>query len=268
MKRSAPLGVVYLLVVALFLPAAPLAAEELTPTDTSTAPAPPAPQPAPEAQQAPDAQPAPGAQPTPDAQPAPDTPPAPEASGAKRPASDANGRPIAHAAAPGSVTIKDFSFGPSAVTVNVGDTVTWTNRGPSGHSATARDGSFDTGVLPKGRSGSHTFAKAGSFSYICRPHPFMKATVRVVAAASGGGSSGGSGGSGSASSQGSGTASGSAAAPGSGSAASSSGSAGTSSGSGSGSALPKTGADAGALAMLGLLLLGLGAALRRRSPAA
>ena len=91
------------------------------------------------------------------------------------------------AAASTTVTIKDFDFAPAAVTVNVGDTVTWTNAGPSPHSATANDGSFDTGVYGEGGSRSHTFDQAGTFSYICTPHPFMKGTVTVAGAASQGG---------------------------------------------------------------------------------
>src|SRR4051812_19358496 len=94
------------------------------------------------------------------------------------------------AAAAGSVTIKDFSFGPSSITVHVGDTVTWVNNGPTDHTATASNGSFDTGTLKKGQSASHTFSSAGTVSYICSIHPFMKGTV-VVAAAGGGGSGGG-----------------------------------------------------------------------------
>ena len=90
---------------------------------------------------------------------------------------------IAIAAASAAVTISDFKFSPSATTVNVGDTVTWSNSGPTGHSATANDGSFDTGILQKGSSGSHTFSQAGTFSYFCKPHPFMKGTITVVAAA-------------------------------------------------------------------------------------
>ena len=87
------------------------------------------------------------------------------------------------AAGAGSVSIKDFSFGPSSITVHVGDTVSWSNAGPSEHTATASNGSFDTGILKKGQSGSHTFNTAGSFSYICSVHPFMKGTVVVEAAA-------------------------------------------------------------------------------------
>jgi len=78
-----------------------------------------------------------------------------------------------------SVTIKDFEFTPATVTIKVGDTVTWTNDGPSVHTATADDGSFDSGDLSQGKTFSHTFQTAGTFSYHCSPHPFMKANVIV-----------------------------------------------------------------------------------------
>ena len=156
---------------------------------------------------------------------------------------------MARAAAPGSVTIKDFSFAPASVTVNVGDSVTWTNNGPTAHSATARDGSFDTGVFPRGESRSHTFQQAGSFAYICTPHPFMRCTVTVRAASSGGGASSG----------------GSSACAGSGSGTAETSGDGAASDADSGPALPNSGGDAGALALLGLLLLALGVSTRRRA---
>jgi LPXTG-motif cell wall-anchored protein len=148
---------------------------------------------------------------------------------------------IAIAAASTGVTISDFKFAPGNVTVNVGDTVTWSNNGPTGHSATASNGSFDTGILAKGSSGSHTFDQAGTFSYFCKPHPFMKGTITVVASAAQNGSDN-----------------------------SSNGSSGTSGSSGtapqdSGPALPSTGFDVGGIAVLGLATLALGAYLRRRT---
>lgn len=82
-------------------------------------------------------------------------------------------------AQPNSVAITDFQFTPSTITVKVGDTVTWTNNGPSKHTATADDGSFDSGNLSAGQTFSHTFQTAGTFSYICTIHPFMKAQVVV-----------------------------------------------------------------------------------------
>jgi plastocyanin len=89
----------------------------------------------------------------------------------------------AHAASDPAVTISDFQFSPSTITVHVGDTITWTNDGPSAHTATASNGSFDTGLLQKGASGSHTFKQAGTFTYACRIHPFMHGTVIVLPAA-------------------------------------------------------------------------------------
>lgn len=87
----------------------------------------------------------------------------------------------AHAADDTSVTIADFQFTPATITIHVGDTVTWTNHGPSAHTATANNGSFNTGVLQKGHSASHTFTTAGTFTYICQIHPFMHGTVVVLA---------------------------------------------------------------------------------------
>lgn len=78
-----------------------------------------------------------------------------------------------------AVEIKDFKYSPATLTVKVGDTVTWTNKDLAGHSATADDGSFDTGVLSQGKSGSFTFTKAGTFAYHCLPHPNIKGTIVV-----------------------------------------------------------------------------------------
>jgi plastocyanin len=95
----------------------------------------------------------------------------------------AHRRLSARAAGDPAVTIADFSFSPATTTVHVGDTVTWTNNGPSSHTATAQDGSFNTGVLQKGAGASHTFGRSGTFSYFCQIHPFMHGTIVVVAAA-------------------------------------------------------------------------------------
>jgi plastocyanin len=88
------------------------------------------------------------------------------------------------AAKSASVTIKDFEFTPATVTIAVGGTVTWTNNGPSTHTVTADDGSFDSGNLSQGKTFSHTFQTAGTFTYHCSIHPFMTATVIVQQASS------------------------------------------------------------------------------------
>lgn len=83
------------------------------------------------------------------------------------------------AMAKNSVEMKDFAFSPKELTVKVGSTVTWTNNDLPGHSATADDKSFDTGVFSQGESATVTFDKVGTFSYHCTPHPNMKATIIV-----------------------------------------------------------------------------------------
>jgi plastocyanin len=79
----------------------------------------------------------------------------------------------------GEVEIADFKYAPETVTVKTGTEVTWTNADEATHTATADDGSFDTGDLDRGDAKAVTFDKAGTFTYYCRFHPFMKATIEV-----------------------------------------------------------------------------------------
>jgi plastocyanin len=156
------------------------------------------------------------------------------------------------AAASSSVTIKNFLFSPKSVSVQVGDTVTWTNQDSEEHTATAKNGSFDTGSLKTGQSATEKLTKAGTIDYICTFHSNMHGTV-VVAAGGGGSGSGPRSGSSSGSGSGSG----------------SSGSSGASSGGASkstdkSSSLPMTGLDIAAVVALAALLAGSGTLLRRR----
>ncbi|MGI8477693.1 MAG: plastocyanin/azurin family copper-binding protein, partial [Thermomicrobiales bacterium] len=66
------------------------------------------------------------------------------------PAADTAPTAAAAPAAQESVAIADFSFTPNALEVAAGTTVTWTNTDTVPHTATADDGSFDSGPLAKG----------------------------------------------------------------------------------------------------------------------
>lgn len=79
----------------------------------------------------------------------------------------------------GSVRIEDFRFDPSQLTVTAGTVVAWTNEDDAPHTATARDGSFDSGRLSRGESGEVRFETPGTFEYICEFHPWMEARVTV-----------------------------------------------------------------------------------------
>lgn len=79
-----------------------------------------------------------------------------------------------------AVEIKGFAFNPDTATVKVGTQVTWTNKDSAPHSATADDGSFDTGTLTQGESFTFQFNTPGAYTYICTHHPSMKATIIVI----------------------------------------------------------------------------------------
>ena len=80
-----------------------------------------------------------------------------------------------------SVTIEDFDFKPGVfgVAVPPGTTITWTNNGPTAHSTTADNGTWDSGLLNAGDSYSFTFDTPGVYWYFCRPHPFMRGTITI-----------------------------------------------------------------------------------------
>ena len=101
----------------------------------------------------------PGAEPAPEQEPKPEKKQETEPAKAEKKPGPKQEEPKAKVAASASVTISDFKFAPDTVTVNEGDTVTCTNQGPTVHTATAEDGSFDTGILDKGQSGSATFTQ-------------------------------------------------------------------------------------------------------------
>jgi plastocyanin len=64
--------------------------------------------------------------------------------------------------------------------VSAGDSVRWTNDDTEGHTVTALDGSFDSGVVTVGGEFVATFEAPGSFDYFCAIHPEMRGTVTVT----------------------------------------------------------------------------------------
>ncbi len=78
------------------------------------------------------------------------------------------------------VEIVEFTYSPDPVVVQVGGKVTWKNDDNAPHTATADDGSFETGIIETGKQKSVTFKEAGTFTYFCTVHPFMHGTVEVV----------------------------------------------------------------------------------------
>lgn len=75
------------------------------------------------------------------------------------------------------VMIKGMAFSPAVISVAVGDTITFTNMDSAPHTATAKNGAFDTGRLTKGKSADVKISSAGDVDYFCAVHPSMKAKV-------------------------------------------------------------------------------------------
>jgi plastocyanin len=90
------------------------------------------------------------------------------------------------------VAIQDFYFSPTALSVKVGTTVTWSNMGAAAHHPVADSGAFDVGQLAAAQSGpygggngvggtgSFTFGTQGTFTYHCSIHPQMTGTITVT----------------------------------------------------------------------------------------
>jgi len=88
------------------------------------------------------------------------------------------------AGANANVDIANFAFDPPTVTINAGETVTWTNKDQAAHSVAFVNGGPKTPVLSTGKSASLTFATAGTFDYVCGIHgAAMMGTVIVRAVA-------------------------------------------------------------------------------------
>jgi plastocyanin/uncharacterized membrane protein len=82
-----------------------------------------------------------------------------------------------------TVVIRQMRFNPPQLTVQPGDVVEWKNEDIFSHSATADDGSFDSGLIAPGRSWQTTIRGAGTIGFHCRPHPNMTGSLVVSSGA-------------------------------------------------------------------------------------
>lgn len=82
-------------------------------------------------------------------------------------------------AASADVKIDNFAFGPQTLTVDVGTTVTWTNRDDIPHTVVSTDGLFKSKVRDTDETFSYKFEKSGTFTYFCSLHPKMTGQVVV-----------------------------------------------------------------------------------------
>lgn len=78
------------------------------------------------------------------------------------------------------IVIENFAFSPAELTMMAGDRVRFTNADGAPHTATADNGSFDTGRLSRGQAVEMQFTTPGTYSYFCAIHPRMKGVIIVT----------------------------------------------------------------------------------------
>jgi len=79
-----------------------------------------------------------------------------------------------------SITIKNFAFDPSTLTVKTGTEVMWVNQDGAPHAIVSDTGSpvtFSSDSLSTGASYRFTFTQPGTYTYHCSIHPSMKGTI-------------------------------------------------------------------------------------------
>ncbi len=87
--------------------------------------------------------------------------------------------PTGGAVAGDAISIKDFLYAPMVLKAKVGQDITVTNEDRAPHTITADDKSFDSGDLQQGKVFTFKVDKAGTYTYICSIHQYMKGTLEV-----------------------------------------------------------------------------------------
>jgi plastocyanin len=84
---------------------------------------------------------------------------------------------IPHGAADQGV---EFYYQPKEVTISNDTSVTWVNHDSAIHTATADNGSFDTGIIPIDANATLIIIGSGNIEYHCTIHPWMQGTITVA----------------------------------------------------------------------------------------
>jgi plastocyanin len=85
------------------------------------------------------------------------------------------------------VMVRTFAFRPDTLRIRSGNTVTWTNGDEIEHTVTTDTLASSRTAEPlrgslggKGASYRFTFAKPGTYAYLCLRHRFMRGTIHVT----------------------------------------------------------------------------------------
>ena len=84
-----------------------------------------------------------------------------------------------HGSSGPSIEIRNFAFAPPTLQVPPGAKITVTNTDSAVHTATADDGSFDSGNVDAGGKREITAPSAGEIRYKCTIHQYMTGVIRI-----------------------------------------------------------------------------------------
>jgi plastocyanin len=76
------------------------------------------------------------------------------------------------------VHMTSSAYNPATLTVHVGDTVQFVNDDEIRHDVTSDV--LKSGDINGGKSWTYTFAKSGTYQFVCTYHPWMHGTVTAV----------------------------------------------------------------------------------------
>ncbi len=74
---------------------------------------------------------------------------------------------------------------PFSVSINIGDTVVWSNDDSAAHTVTSGipskgpDGVFDSSIFMSATTFEQTFSESGNYDYFCMVHPWMVGQIQV-----------------------------------------------------------------------------------------
>ena len=80
------------------------------------------------------------------------------------------------------ISIHEFMFSPTAMTIPAGTTVRWKNLDGEPHTVRSIDATFKSDALDQNDSFVFKFDKPGTYRYVCSIHPQMVGTIVVKAA--------------------------------------------------------------------------------------
>ena len=88
--------------------------------------------------------------------------------------------PVTSTASQNSVSIQNYAFSPSTLTIQKGANVTWKNDDSVQHAVVSDSPAFSSPLLNTGDTYTFQFNSTGTYPYHCSIHTYMTGAITVV----------------------------------------------------------------------------------------